>query len=32
MKYSASALEEQRLNPQEEVDMRVFFYTDPEFG
>ena len=24
--------EEQRLNPQEEVDMLVFFYTDPEFA
>lgn len=23
--------EEQRLNPQEEVDMPVFFYIDPEF-
>lgn len=24
--------EEQRLNPQEEVDMPVFFYIDPEFA
>ncbi|KAB0403547.1 hypothetical protein E2I00_015243 [Balaenoptera physalus] len=31
-KTQCFCLEEQRLNPQEGVDMPVFFYIDPEFA